>query len=236
MTMMKPSALLAMLFAAMSMTAATPAPAFSGPYAAVPHPTLPALPILKVKKKYKPWKGGRGYQAPVYQVPAYQAPAYRTQGGPPPWAPAHGYRAKYPDIAQGTCKRPLLSNELIGAAVGAAIGGLLGSKVGKGSGKLAATAVGVLAGALVGSSIAKGMDQGDNECIRKALEASNDRKQVAWHNPDTGADYRVQPSKTFQRDGRYCREYTTTAVIGGRTKKTYGTACREPDGSWQLMN
>lgn len=227
MTMIKPSALLAMLFAAMSMTAATPAPAFSGPYAAVPHP---ALPILKVKK-YKAWKRGRGYREP-----AYQAPAYRTQGGPPPWAPAHGYRAKYPDIAQGTCKRPLVSNNLIGAAVGAAIGGLLGSQVGKGSGKLAATAVGVLAGALVGSSIAKGMDQGDNECVRRALEASNDQKQVAWHNPDTGADYRVQPSKTFQRNGRYCREYTTTAVIGGRTQKTYGTACREPDGSWKLEN
>ena len=36
--------------------------------------------------------------------------------------------------------------------------------------------------------------------------------------------------------GRYCREYTTEAVVGGRTKQVYGTACRQPDGSWQLVS
>ncbi len=222
MTMMKPKSLLMMLFAAMFMTTGVTTPAFSGPMSwasgqdvAITHP------IVKVKQKYKPWKKSRGY---------------RVRNGPPPWAPAHGYRAKYPDIAQGTCQRSLVSNDLIGAAIGAAIGGLLGSKVGKGSGKLAATAVGVLAGALVGSSIAKSMDQGDNECVRRALESASDKKQVAWRNPDTGANYRIQPTKTFQKAGRYCREYTTTAVIAGRTQQTYGTACRQPDGSWELVS
>ena len=65
-------------------------------------------------------------------------------GGPPPWAPAHGYRAKYPDIGTGTCNRGLTDSQLVGGALGAAIGGLLGSKVGKGDGKLAATAAGTL--------------------------------------------------------------------------------------------
>lgn len=35
-------------------------------------------------------------------------------------------------------------------------------------------------------------------------------------------------------DGRYCREYNTTATIGGRQERLYGTACMMPDGSWQF--
>jgi surface antigen len=47
----------------------------------------------------------------------------------------------------------------------------------------------------------------------------------------------VTPTQTFQtQDGRYCREYTADARIGGRVQQTYGTACRQPDGSWQIVN
>lgn len=37
-------------------------------------------------------------------------------------------------------------------------------------------------------------------------------------------------------DGRYCREYTTRANIGGRMQETYGTACMQADGSWEIIN
>ena len=67
--------------------------------------------------------------------------------------------------------------------------------------------------------------------MRRKLEA-------AWRNPDAGNSlYTVTPTQTFQtQDGRYCREYTADARIGGRVQQTYGTACREPDGSWQIVN
>jgi surface antigen len=35
-------------------------------------------------------------------------------------------------------------------------------------------------------------------------------------------------------DGRYCREYQSQAVIAGQWQQIYGTACRNPDGSWAL--
>lgn len=64
---------------------------------------------------------------------------YGPGGGPPPWAPAHGYRRKQGlaetsyvppfDINIGTCNR-----ELVGSVLGGAVGGVLGSNVGKGSG------------------------------------------------------------------------------------------------------
>ncbi len=162
---------------------------------------------------------------------------YRYGAVPPPSAPAYGYRAKYPDIDTGTCNRGLTSSQLFGGAVGAAIGGLLGSKVGKGDGKLAATAAGTLLGALDGVSIARSMDTVDNECLRRALEASPDQREVAWQNPDADAQYKVTPVKSYESHaGRYCREYITEAVIGGETEKVYGTACRQPDGAWQVVS
>ncbi len=174
------------------------------------------------------------------------APAGTAFADPPPWAPAHGYRAKnpdfranyqYPDIDTGTCNRGLSSSQLVGGALGAIVGGLLGSKVGKGKGKLAATAAGTLLGALAGASIAQSMDTADNECMRKALDAAPDQREVAWQNPDANAQYKVTPVKSYNnRAGRYCREYITEAVIGGRTEKVYGTACRQPDGAWQIVN
>ena len=167
------------------------------------------------------------------------APAGTAFAEPPPWAPAHGYRAQYqyPDIDLGFCNRGLSSSQLVGGALGAIVGGLLGSKVGKGKGKLAATAAGTLLGALAGASIARSMDTADNECVRKALDAAPDQKQVAWRNPDANAQYKVTPVKSYNdRAGRYCREYITEAVVGGRTEKVYGTACRQPDGAWQIVN
>ena len=130
-----------------------------------------------------------------------------------------------------------MSSEILGGAVGGALGGFLGSKVGKGSGQLAATAAGVLLGALVGSSIGRSMGAADQHCVGKTLEAAPDNQTIAWRNPDANAAYTVTPVKTFQdRSGRYCREYTTEAVVGGRTEQVYGTACRQPDGSWQLVS
>ena len=69
------------------------------------------------------------------------------------------------------------------------------------------------------------------------LSKDGDGQQITWNNPQTGAQYQVVPTRTIQRsDDRYCREYTTTAVINGRTQNTYGQACRQPDGSWQRCN
>lgn len=37
-------------------------------------------------------------------------------------------------------------------------------------------------------------------------------------------------------DQSYCREYENTAKIDGKIVKTYGTACRQADGTWKLVN
>lgn len=37
-------------------------------------------------------------------------------------------------------------------------------------------------------------------------------------------------------DGRYCREYQNTSRVGGTLQQTYGTACMQPDGSWEIVS
>ncbi|SVA64445.1 uncharacterized protein METZ01_LOCUS117299, partial [marine metagenome] len=36
--------------------------------------------------------------------------------------------------------------------------------------------------------------------------------------------------------GSPCREFTTTVLIGGEEQQGYGTACRQSDGSWKIIN
>ena len=45
------------------------------------------------------------------------------------------------------------------------------------------------------------------------------------------------PVRTVQQaDGTYCREFQQTVTVGGRTEEAYGTACRQPDGSWKIVS
>ena len=183
---------------------------------------------------------------------------------PPPWAPAHGWRhhhkGEHEDdddyrrheiivehnsaIVAGACNRDLVSatfsdssSNIIGSLIGGAAGGLLGSQFGHKSGKTALTVLGVAVGALVGGAIGRSMDSEDQGCVGQALEHSPDRQPVVWRNPNSGAQYEVTPVSTYEpQPGRYCREYTSQAVIGGKREQVTGTACRQPDGSWQIRS
>jgi surface antigen len=180
-------------------------------------------------------------------------------GGPPPWAPAHGYRRKHghkhehhyyddddnhdqydhedhvavPDVGieLGRCNR-----ELIGGILGGVTGGVVGSQVGKGSTKTAVTIGGTIVGVLIGGAIGRSMDQADQACVAHTLEQAAPGHAVTWDGPD-GGYYRVVPRDAYEdRQGRTCREYLTTATIGGRNQQLYGTACRDADGNWQRMS
>ena len=37
-------------------------------------------------------------------------------------------------------------------------------------------------------------------------------------------------------ENRYCREYYGPANVGGKIVQTYGNACLQPDGSWQIVD
>lgn len=55
---------------------------------------------------------------------------------------------------------------------------------------------------------------------------------VAWNSRQASGEV------TTTRDGwagqRYCREFRQNVLIDGRPHEAYGTACKTPDGAWQL--
>lgn len=129
-----------------------------------------------------------------------------------------------------------MNNEGVGTISGGVIGGLIGSQFGSGSGKVAAAAGGALLGAFLGGQIGKSMDKVDRMEMQRALETAPTGRPVTWSNPDTGNRYTVQPTRTYYRERLPCREYTTKAWIDGRTELVRGSACRQPDGSWHVVN
>ncbi len=126
----------------------------------------------------------------------------------------------------------------IGAVGGGTLGGLIAAAAG---GNPAAIAASVIGGILVGGLIGNLLDERDKrlaaEAERKALESAPAGTSVAWRNPDSGHSGTVTPTKTYQNaSGQYCREYQTNVTVGDKNEKAYGTACRQPDGSWKIVS
>ena len=175
----------------------------------------------------------------------------------PPWAPAYGHREQYREyrqkhddrrrvywhgnapwhpIAYPRARAGNACNSTLLTGVGGGVSGaILGSRVGNGSGRTVATAAGTLIGALAGLGIGESLDRA---CLRQALEQAPDGGTVTWNDGRVGArPWQTTPTATWEaEDGRYCREFTSTATVGGQTQQIYGRACRQPDGSWEVVS
>jgi surface antigen len=123
-----------------------------------------------------------------------------------------------------------------GMVIGGILGGVLGHQIGHGSGRAVATVAGTIVGAMIGGAIGHSMDHQDRLKVGHTLETVRTGVPARWHNPDTGASYTVVPTRTYDAKTGPCREYTIDAVIAAKPQKAYGTACRQPDGSWRIQN
>jgi surface antigen len=133
-----------------------------------------------------------------------------------------------------------ISKQDIGTVGGAVGGALLGSIIGRGNGRLVATAGGAILGGFVGSSIGKSLDQADaayaNQASQRAFENNQPGQPMPWKNPQSGNSGVIVPQGYTQApDGTYCREYQQTIDVGGQQQSAYGKACRQPDGSWKIV-
>lgn len=129
--------------------------------------------------------------------------------------------------------------QTVGGLTGAALGGLLGAQFGSGSGQLATTGAGVLIGVLIGSEIGRSMDEVDrmraNDAVNRAHGALIG-ETIVWNNPRTGNSGSIIPVRDgSSTSGQYCREFQQAITVGGETAQGYGIACRQPDGSWLVL-
>ncbi len=125
----------------------------------------------------------------------------------------------------------------MGGMLGAASGGLIAAAAGGGA---AGIVGGVLLGGLVGGAVGNALDQKDKEMASRAayqaFEHAPSGQPSAWRNPDSGNSGSITPTRTYQEpSGQYCREYQQDIVVGGERQKSYGTACRQPDGTWKIQ-
>lgn len=130
--------------------------------------------------------------------------------------------------------------ETVGTLTGILAGAILGHQVGGDSSARALGAgVGMVVGGLVGNQLGSMWDKLNAEeqrvhssIVRESIETSRVGEGHQWYNPDTGHSGRV----IITKEEEYCREYQQTVIIGGKEEQAYGTACRQPDGSWKIKN
>lgn len=131
--------------------------------------------------------------------------------------------------------------EGLGTLIGAGLGAWIGHEIGGSSdgGQVVGTAMGTLVGAGIGQQIGRKLDRADRIAMAqaryRALENTPSGQRTSWENPDTGNSGWYEPKPAYEFDGAYCREYTQKIVIGGEVETGYGTACRQPDGSWKIV-
>lgn len=129
------------------------------------------------------------------------------------------------------------NHEDAGMVLGGVAGGIVGNQIGKGRGNVLATVAGAVVGGIVGSQLGRNLDERDRQLAQEAeydaLERGNSGVVRQWRNPDNGRYGEITPSKPYKRGTADCRDYTHTVYISGKPQQMRGTACRNPDGTWQ---
>jgi len=160
---------------------------------------------------------------------------------PPPWAPAHGYRAKHDPFYVGYTGRQWArdygilggrcnSDEIL-AVAGAVTGGVVGGKVASPENRAVGVLVGAVIGGVVGAHIGDRIDERDRACIGHSLELARTRQTVRWTNATTGLSYQLKPVSDLA-DG--CRQFELVRRDGRSSKPAKLHACSRGDGSWSF--
>ncbi|MDX2204588.1 MAG: RT0821/Lpp0805 family surface protein [Hyphomicrobiaceae bacterium] len=131
------------------------------------------------------------------------------------------------------------ANQDTGTIAGAVLGGIVGNQFGKGGGKVAATMAGAVVGGIVGNEIGRKLDDRDRMLAREAEYEAWERgppgRPVKWRNPDNGRYGEIVAESDYDRGGRRCRNFYHRVYIDGRPETMRGTACRNPDGTWNQV-
>ncbi|MFO1059237.1 MAG: RT0821/Lpp0805 family surface protein [Dongiaceae bacterium] len=76
-----------------------------------------------------------------------------------------------------------------------------------------------------------------NAAAQHALETAPDGTPVGWTNPSSGHSGAVMPMRSYQTgDGLRCRVFRQTIAGDGQLQRSAGTACRQADGSWKVVD
>lgn len=127
-----------------------------------------------------------------------------------------------------------------GVLIGALIGGLLGHSVG-GDNRTATTTTGVIVGGVMGAALTGKLDCEDRSyAYRTYYDGFNSGRagsRYQWRNPSNDHRGTFQVGQYYNDAGGFrCTTYSQTIYIQGRAQQARGHACRQPDGSWTVVD
>jgi surface antigen len=125
--------------------------------------------------------------------------------------------------------------EGIGTVAGAVGGALVGNMIGGGAGRVAATVGGALLGGFLGNRIGNALDQNaQQQAYAAQVGAVQSGHRTTWQSGGYNGYVDAGPVTTSARGA--CRQYTHTIYINGQPRRGQGVACRNPDGTWQIVS
>jgi len=77
--------------------------------------------------------------------------------------------------------------------------------------------------------------QREHEAAQIAATTAPIGERIVWHDGAASGAV-IATREGTSSSGRYCREFQHDVVVGGRSEQAYGTACRNPDGSWEVIS
>ena len=97
-----------------------------------------------------------------------------------------------------------------------------------------------LAGTVIGAKLGEQADEKERREAQAraqyALEHYPSGQTAQWGNPQGGNYGTVTPQPGYVEGGQYCRPYTQTITVDGETRVIEGTACRQADGTWYIID
>ena len=70
----------------------------------------------------------------------------------------------------------------------------------------------------------------------RALESTPAGEVLSWHDERSGISGTVLVSQPYRVGSQDCRSYTHRVSASAGERSVRGTACRNPDGSWTLLD
>ncbi|MGB5261569.1 MAG: hypothetical protein WBO34_13760 [Gammaproteobacteria bacterium] len=77
--------------------------------------------------------------------------------------------------------------------------------------------------------------QREHEAAQIAATTAPLGERIIWREGNASGVV-VATREGTSTSGRYCREFQQEVSISGKTEDAYGTACRNPDGSWEVIS
>lgn len=170
--------------------------------------------------------------ATVLGAPDSAAAGHRRDQGPPPWAPAHGYRDNHERRHHGHEYHHKRDHKAHHHSRHRDDRRELRWRVPADRWRFREQDSALIAG-VIGGAIGSLLTGPETPPPHHAIASP-------WAPPQ----YDAAPVSSFSSlgdgrhpsPGRYCREFSRDALISGRPQEIYGVACWQPDGSWEVVS